>query len=121
MLGGTQIKVRLQSYIDSVASGDIDNVMRHYAENGTCEDPVGSKVYRGLAEIRDFYREAMKRQQLQIELLMPLVSTSSNYGAMGASVKTKDGTIHFMETQLFNDDGKIVEMRAYYDPQDIKI
>jgi steroid delta-isomerase len=120
MSTGSQIKARLQSYIDSLASGDVDLVMTHYADNATCEDPVGGTVYRGLAEIRNFYARAMDGQKLRIEPLTPLVSTSTNYAAMGARVKTRNGTLHFVETQLFNDEGKIVEMRAYYDPADIE-
>jgi steroid delta-isomerase len=119
MATGTELKARLQSYIDSLASGDIDAIMRHYAENATCEDPVGGTLYRGLAEIRAFYAQAVGGQQLRIEPLTPLLSTTSNYAAMGARVKTSRGVLHFVETQRFDDKGKIVEMRAYYDPADM--
>jgi steroid delta-isomerase len=120
MATGAELKARLQSYIDSLASGDVDAVMRHYAANATCEDPVGGTLYRGLAEIRAFYQQAMNGQQLRIEPLTPLVSTTSNSAAMGARVKTSRGTLSFVETQRFDDEGKIVEMRAYYDPADIQ-
>jgi steroid delta-isomerase len=120
MSTGSEIKTRLQSYIDSLASGDVDSVMAHYAENATCEDPVGGKRYSGLKEIRAFYEQAMDGQQLQIEPVTPLISTTTNYAAMGARVNTRRGVIHFVETQLYDDVGKIIEMRAYYDPADIE-
>lgn len=120
MATGSEIKARLQGYMDSLASGDVDAVMAHYAENATCEDPVGGKRYRGLAEIRAFYEGAMQGQKLRIEPVTPLISTTTNYAAMGARVKTSRGVIHFVETQLFDEAGKIVEMRAYYDPADIQ-
>ncbi|MDB5478977.1 MAG: steroid delta-isomerase [Caulobacteraceae bacterium] len=119
MATGSEIKARLQSYIDSLASGDVDAVMAHYAEAATCEDPVGGKLYRGLAEIRAFYEGAIQGQKLQIEPVTPLISTTTNYAAMGARVNTSRGVIHFVETQLFDEAGKIIEMRAYYDPADI--
>src|SRR5882672_8582405 len=113
MSTGSEIKARLQGYIDSLASGDVDAVMAHYAENATCEDPVGGKLYRGRAEIRAFYEGAMGGQQLRIEPMTPLISTTTNYAAMGARVKTSRGVIHFVETQLYDETGKIIEMRAY--------
>ena len=120
MATGSEIKARLQSYIDCLGTGDVDQVMAHYAEGATCEDPVGGTVYRGLDEIRAFYTRAMSGPKLKIEPLTPLISTTTNYAAMGARVVTSRGVIHFVETQLFDDAGKIVEMRAYYDPEDIK-
>ena len=120
MATGVELKARLQSYIDGLASGDVDEVMRHYADNATCEDPVGGTLYRGLAEIRAFYEQALSGQQLLIEPLTPLLSTTSNCAAMGARVKTARGTLNFVETQRFDDNGKIVEMRAYYDPADVQ-
>lgn len=120
MATGTELKARLRSYIDSLASGDVDAVMRHYADNATCEDPVGGTLYQGLVEIRAFYERAMSGGQLRIEPLTPLLSTTSNHAAMGARVKTSRGVLNFVETQRFDDKGKIVEMRAYYDPADIE-
>ncbi len=79
-----ELKARLQSRIDSPASGDVDAVMRHYAANAACEDPVGGTLQRGLAEIRAFYTQAISGQQLRIEPLIPLLSTTSNYAAMRA-------------------------------------
>ena len=120
MSTGSKVKARLQSYIDSLATGDVDAVMAHYAENATCEDPVGGKLYRGVGEIRAFYEGAMQGQKLRIEPMTPLVSTTTNYAAMGARVKTARGVLHFVETQLYDDAGKIIEMKAYYDPADIE-
>ena len=120
MATGSEIKARLQSYIDNLASGDVDKVMAHYAEGATCEDPVGGTIYRGLEEIRGFYTQAMLGQTLRIEPLTPIVSTTTNYDAMGARVATRRGVLEFVETQRFDDAGKIVEMRAYYDPADFK-
>jgi len=120
MSAGSDVKARLQGYMDSLASGDVDAVMAHYAENATCEDPVGGKLYRGLEEIRGFYAQAMAGQRLRIEPLTPLISTTTNYAAMGARVISSRGVINFVETQLYDDAGKIIEMRAYYDPADIE-
>jgi steroid Delta-isomerase len=119
MATGAEIKARLKSYIDSLGSGDVDRVMAHYAEGATCEDPVGGTLYRGLDEIRAFYTRAMSGPKLEIQPLTPIVSTTSGHAAMGARVVTGRGVINFVETQLFDDAGKIVEMRAYYDPEDI--
>jgi steroid Delta-isomerase len=115
-----QPKVRLQTYLDTLASGDVDAVIALYDPSATCEDPVGGDVYRGLGEIGDFYRRAMSAGRLVIEPLSPIVSTTSNHAAVAARVKTSRGVIHFVETQAYNDQGKIVQMRAYYDPADIK-
>jgi steroid delta-isomerase len=120
MSDGKDAKARLRAYIDCLASGDVDAVVGLYAENATCEDPVGGKRYTGLAEIRDFYEVALRGQGLRIEPVTPLISTTTNYAAMGAKAKTRHGVIHFVETQLYDDAGKIIEMRAYYDPADIQ-
>jgi steroid delta-isomerase len=120
MATGAEVKARLQSYMDALASGSVDAVMAHYADNATCEDPVGGETYRGTAQIRAFYERAMSGQKLRIEPLTPIISTTTNYAAMGATVVTGRGIINFVETQLYDEAGKIVEMRAYYDPADIK-
>lgn len=120
MTTATQTKARLQSYIDAIGSGDVDSVMAHYAEDATCEDPVGGPVHRGLVAIRAFYAGAMNGSPIHIEPLTPIVSTSNNFAAMGARAVTHRGIIHFVETQRYNEDGKIVEMRAYYDLGDVE-
>jgi steroid delta-isomerase len=120
MDAGFQPKARLQTYLDTLASGDVDAVVALYDPGATCEDPVGGEVYRGLDEIGGFYRRAMSSGKLVIEPLSPIVSTTSNHAAVAARVKTVRGVIYFVETQAYNAQGKIVQMRAYYDPADIR-
>jgi hypothetical protein len=35
-------------------------------------------------------------------------------------VKTSRGTLNFVETRRYDDGGKIIERRAYYDPADMQ-
>ena len=120
MTTGKDIKARLQSYIDALASGDVDRVMSHYARFATCEDPVGGPVHKGIDAIRAFYTSAMSAGQLKIEPISPIVSTTDECAAVAARVKLPGGgLLHFIEVQRYNEQGKIVQMRAYYDPADI--
>ena len=46
------MKAAMQAYIDAFNSGSVEAVLALYAEEATVEDPVGSPLKRGKAQIQ---------------------------------------------------------------------
>ena len=110
------------AYVDGFESADAEALADLYAEEATVEDPVGAARIMGRAAIRDFYRAAVARG-IRLEL-------SGEPRTAGDSVAFpfhvhrqrggRDEIIEVIDVLRFDPEGRIVEMRAYWGPQNIK-
>lgn len=112
-------KVRaINTYVGAFEAGDPDAVAALFADDATVEDPVGAEILRGVEAIRAFYTESMKTGA-KLELLGP-VRTVADYAVFPFAVKLnytgKEQRIDVIDTFRFNTEGKIVEMRAFWGP-----
>jgi steroid delta-isomerase len=86
-----------------------------YAENATLEDPVGAPPLKGLAAIRDFYTQVMARgAKLRLE---GAVRAGANHAAFAFSAfigPNGEKRFDVIDTFRFDDQGKVVEMRAFW-------
>jgi steroid Delta-isomerase len=112
----------VQGYVDAFEKGDAEAVVALYAEDATVEDPLGTPIKRGHAEIRDFYATSMAtgaRLELRGE-----PRCAADMVAFPFTVKLEWGgqksVIEVIDTFRLNDDGKITEMRAYWGPENMK-
>lgn len=116
------MKSALQRYIDGFASRDADKIIALFADDATIEDPVGSgTIVSGKEAIEKMYRGGVA-VVTHMELSAPIRGSHSNVAAMAFDFemdfggnKVRTSAIDVME---FNDDGKIVRMRAYWGPSD---
>nr|ABP44531.1 nuclear transport factor 2 [Mycolicibacterium gilvum PYR-GCK] len=108
----------VQRYLDTVVSGNADEVAALYAEDATLEDPFGGgEVHIGRQAIAGFYNN-ISGAEVKTELL------SFRAGGTEAAFLfaiTVGGAMRIepIEVMTFNADGQITSMKAYWGPQDI--
>ena len=111
----------VQGYVAAFEAGDPDAVAALYAENATCEDPIGSPPHVGRAAIRAFYAESMKTgAKLMLE---GPVRIGGAYAVFPFSVhlhyEGSDKRIDVIDTFKFDDNDHVVEMRAFWGPSNM--
>lgn len=112
----------VQDIIDGLDAGDVKRIVRHYAEDATVEDPVGSEPVCGRAAIAEFYDRAVAARA-RIELVTPIRASHGLAAAMAFNVRvdTPQGEmcIAVIEVLEFDPTLKVTSMRAYWAPDDV--
>jgi len=114
----TTMEAAVHEYIAAFDAGSSDRVAALYAENATCEDPVGSPIHHGREAIRAFYAGSMATgAKLKLEGPIRVVG---DYAVFAFSVNLhwegSDKRIDVIDTFRFNDAGEVMEMRAFWGP-----
>lgn len=116
------MRAAMQEYIDAFNRKDLDGIMALYAEDATVEDPVGSPLKTGHAELRPFYQTALD-MGATLSLASPIRSSHGNSAAMAFDVDLlidgKATRISPIDVMTFNDAGLFTSMRAYWGPGDM--
>lgn len=106
----------VNTYIASFEKKDLDSIMNLYANDCWIEDPVGTEKKVGRDAIREFY-------QLGIDMgakatLESEIRVAGNEAAFAFQVELDTGNgimlIRPIDIMTFNDDGKIISMRAFF-------
>lgn len=112
----------VHAYVSGFAESDPAAIAALFADDATIEDPVGTPLKRGKAEILEFYTGAMATGT-KLELLGD-PRCAADHVAFPFAVKLEWGgqtsTIEVIDTFRFNDAGKIAEMRAFWGPGNMK-
>ena len=107
----------VQDYVTAFDKNAPELAVALFADNGTVEDPVGSQIIKGLAAIRDFYSRVMARgAKLRLE---GEVRAGANQAAFAFSALLDpigEKRFEVIDTFRFDDQGKVVEMRAFWGP-----
>lgn len=116
------MKAAMQQYIDGFKAGDAEMLYSLFADNARIEDPVGGgNIVEGKEAIRAFYEGAVKVVD-RLELEAPIRSSYSNAAAMPFVIYFEmDGeptVTRAIDVMTFNEDGKIIDMKAYHGPSD---
>src|SRR3546814_14044166 len=82
------MKETMQAYIDGFNRADPAGVAALYADDATVEDPVGSPLKTGKAEITKFYEFSMKTGA-KLKLAAPIRGSHGNSAAMAFDVELK--------------------------------
>lgn len=108
----------VNAYVAAFDARNPQAVADLFAEDATVEDPVGSPAHVGRDAILAFYTQSMATGA-KLKLEGP-VRVCLPYAAFSFSVhlhwEGKDQRVDVIDTFKFNDDGKVVEMRAYFGP-----
>lgn len=99
-------------YVEAFEKADLAIIREIYAEDAIVEDPVGSDPHVGIAAIEKFYEvgfSANARLRLTGD-----VRCSGNCAAFPFDVVMPGMTISPIDVFTFNDDGKVVDMKAYW-------
>jgi steroid delta-isomerase len=122
--GEKAMKEAMQAYIDGFNRGDAVAVADLYAGDATVEDPVGSKLKTGKAEIKQFYEFSMKTGA-RLRLAAPIRGSHGNSAAMAFDVELNmpegAAVIRVIDVMTFDDAGKFTSMRAFWGPGDMEM
>lgn len=106
----------VEAYV--VAFADKDTYVGCFAEDGWLEDPVGTPVVRGHAEIGEFWERMAAMGAPRLELTGPVrVAGREAAFPMRAVVTMGDDTLAMpiIDVMTFDDDAKVTSMRAFWD------
>ena len=112
------IEATIRAYAAAWAAKDRGAWLNTFAEAATQEDPVGSRVRRGRAEIGEFWDIAMAAYD-SLEIVPRNVFVVGNEAAMEWTITavTARGGVTFAGVDLFvlNEAGHITSVRAYWE------
>ena len=112
-----KIREVVEAYVRLVADGKATEVADLYADDATVEDPVGTEVRRGREAILEFYGGL---EGLEASTTLHQVKIAAGEAVFSFELVTKVGdksyTVAPIDHMVFDEDGKITAMRAFWDP-----
>lgn len=122
MVSEKQMKEAMQAYIDCFNRQDPAAIAALYADDATVEDPVGSPLKNGKAEVAAFYKMAVATGA-KLKLAAPIRASHGNSAAMAFDVQlnmpTGEAIIQVIDVMTFNDAGQFTSMRAFWGKSDM--
>lgn len=113
----------VETYVAGYENGDVEMVMSVFADMATVEDPVGSEPLVGKAAIRNFMAASITLGS-KLKLLGSIRCTG-NYAAFpfvaSLNYEGRDTRIEVIDVFKFDDQGHVIEMRAYFGPDNMKV
>jgi steroid Delta-isomerase len=120
MVSAEHVESMVHRYLELVASGTGDQIAELFADDATVEDPVGGEVHIGRGAITGFYRniESLPRQT---ELITLRVAGHEAAFLFAITVGPDGGRMRIepIDVMVFNADGKIASMKAYWSPANV--
>jgi steroid delta-isomerase len=117
-----QIRTAMETYVTLLNAGDAEGIMNLFGDNPSVEDPVGGKPVVGREAVRAFYAAAAPGLKGHVAL-DGRVRVAGLEGAMPMVAEltgARKGFIDVIDTMKFDENGKIVAMRAYWNPGEIR-
>lgn len=110
-------------YLDAVVAGNTDELADFYADDATLEDPVGTGVHIGRTAIHGFYAAALPASGMRRECELLTLRVCGHEAAFHfrLTITAGDSTIRIepIETMVFDQDGKVAAMKAYWSESDV--
>lgn len=118
--GAEHIESVVRRYLDLVANGSADDIASLYADDATVKDPVGGEVHIGRHAIHGFYKN-IESAPRETELLALRVAGHEAAFMFAITVGTGEHRIRIepIDVMVFNSEGKVAAMKAYWSPADI--
>ncbi len=89
-----------------------------YAEDALVEDPYGTPGHKGMNAIKQFYSKAFDAK-ISAELTGP-VRVAGDSAAFEFKVDFNGMIMEIIDVFQFNDEGKVISMKAYWSEANIK-
>lgn len=117
-----QLLAAVNGYVAAFEAGSAEAAAALFAEDATVEDPIGTPIKRGHAEIRPFYQASMAtgaKLELQGD-----PRCAGDFVAFAFAVQLEwqgqKSVIEVIDIFRLNEAGKITEMRAYWGPENMR-
>ena len=121
MVSAEHITNAVNRYLELVATGTADEIASLFAEDATVEDPVGGgEVHIGRKAIHGFYKNieniprATELRSLRVAGHEAAFMFTITVGGDGGQMR-----IEPIDVMVFNSEGKIASMKAYWAPADV--
>jgi len=121
MVSAEHIAKVVNRYLELVATGTADEIAELYAEDATVEDPVGGgEVHIGRHAIHGFYK-TIENIPRATELHSMRVAGHEAAFMFAITVGGDEGKMRIepIDVMVFNSEGKIASMKAYWSPADV--
>jgi steroid Delta-isomerase len=121
MPSAEQITQTVNRYLELLGKGQADDIAALYADDATVEDPVGGGVHIGRQAIRGFYSNVENiKSQTEVMTLRALGSEAAFYWTLTVDLGNGGGMrIEIISVMVFDDEGKIASMKAYWGPENV--
>ncbi len=111
-----QMRAAVQAYIDNYNAENLDGIVALFAADAQVEDPMGTPMKIGHAELREFFAVGIAAgARLHLDGSIRAVS---NFAAFPFHVTLEwDGVqtrIDVIDTFEFDENGKVARMRAFF-------
>ncbi|ARS27808.1 nuclear transport factor 2 family protein [Sphingomonas sp. KC8] len=114
-----------QRYAELFTAGDAEGIVALYTADAVVRDPVTGPGVQGRDAIRAWYQgafDAMGRMDMQLE---GMVRVAGRHGAAAFVVEAINNGQRFrsdtLDVMVFDDDGLIVSMDAYWGPYNLRV
>lgn len=113
----TAITDTVHRYLALIGEGRADEITELYADDATLEDPVGGPVHVGRESIRKFYGNIENlKGRVELQTLRVCANEAAFLFRLEVELGENTMTIEPIDVMVFNSDGKIASMKAYWTP-----
>jgi steroid delta-isomerase len=118
-----KISRAVRTYFLAIRAMDADAFANSFAEDGTTNDPMGSPPISGRAALREFLASICKNFK-SVALTEEAIFVAGNGAAVkwtgqGTSINGKDVKFEGIDVFEINDEGKIQNLWAYWNPAEM--
>ena len=118
------MKSAVEAYVTRHSAGDVDGIVELFAADAKAWDPVDSDPHVGADGIRAFFAGTHEMVDRMTLTLTGPVRCAGSFAAFPMMVTTKMGDmtleLDIIDVMTFDDDGKISEMKAYWNMADAR-
>lgn len=104
-------------YVEAFDKSDMNIIREIYADDAVVEDPVGSDKHVGIDAVCAFYEGGLS-SGAKLVVTGP-VRSAGNTAAFPFQVQIGEMSIDIIDVFEFNDDGKVITMKAYWGPDNM--
>lgn len=117
-----QIRTAMEAYITHLNAGDAEGIMKLFGDNPTVEDPVGRKPVVGREAVRAFYEAAAPglKGHVQLDGRVRVAGLEGAMPMIAGLTGALKGFIDVIDTMKFDESGKIIAMRAYWNTGEVR-
>jgi steroid delta-isomerase len=113
-----RMRAAMDAYLESWRRKDVEARLALFVAEPVVEDPVGTPAYRGREAVRAFWTQAV-RPGVEFDATLHRLITCGREALAHFTVRIKAAgrpttNIEVHETVRFADDGRIAELRAYW-------